>query len=366
MTKNSARVKVLVLCPVPEGQSPGQRFRFEQYLAVLKTAGIDVELAPFLDAETLSILYKSGSTYRKIVSVLAGILRRLNLAKNFAEYDRILLFREAAPIGPPLIEWLVFRSGRPVVYDFDDAIFIRNVSHANRMIGWLKFPSKVRYIAHYSERVVVCNRYLFEWASRINRNTLVVPTTIDLDYHHSSRDRAQATNLPVVGWTGSHSTARYLDLIRPALTLLQDRREFEFRVICDKDPGFPELKNYRFVPWRAETEIADLDVFDIGVMPVPDGPWERGKVGFKAIQYGAMEIPSVVSRTGSGTEVVNHGVTGLVVENTTEAWVTALWELLANGPKAANMGREARLHVASRYSTAAQAAAYIRLFKGEA
>lgn len=361
----SARLKVLLLCPAPLGRMPSQRFRFEQYLEVLNRSGIEIEVAPFLELAALSILYKGGSHFRKVASVMQGFYNRLKLASRFRKYDRIFLSREAAPIGPPMIEWLAVRSGTPLVYDIDDAIFIRNVSRANRMIGWLKFPSKVNYIAKKSARVVVCNQYLFEWASQLNPNTLIVPTTVDLDYHHSSRDRAEIGKLPVIGWTGSHSTTPYLDLIRPALESLQNQFEFEFRVICDKDPGFPQLRNYRFVPWRAESEIADLDGFDIGVMPVPDGPWERGKVGFKAIQYGAMEIPSVVSMTGSGAEVVNDGVTGLVVENTTEAWVRALQELLSNRSKAASMGQAARLHIASKYSTAAQAAAYIRVFKGE-
>ncbi|HEX5412404.1 MAG TPA: glycosyltransferase family 4 protein [Terriglobia bacterium] len=359
-----AKVRALVLCPAPEGRSPGQRFRFEQYLGVLGAAGIDVEVAPFLDPATSTILYASGSNFSKMAGVLVGFFHRLRLASRFGDYDRIFIFREAAPLGPPIIEWLAFRSRKPVVYDFDDAIFIRNVSKANRLIGWLKFPSKVRYITCRSELVMVCNDYLREWANELNGNAVIVPTTIDLDYHRSSRDRSQPADRPVVGWTGSHSTAPYLDLIRPALRELERRREFEFRVICDKDPGFPELKNYRFVPWRLETEIADLDMFDIGVMPVPDGPWQRGKVGFKAIQYGAMEMPAVVSATGAGGDVVRHGVTGLVVENSADAWCHALERLIADSGRAAQMGREARLHVAASYSTAAQAGAYINAFSG--
>lgn len=361
---HSAKLRALVLCPAPEGRSPGQRFRFEQYLEALGAAGIEIKVAPFLDAATSSILYAQGSGLSKMAGVLLGFFRRVRLASRFRDYDRIFIFREAAPLGPPIIEWLAFRSRKPVVYDFDDAIFIRNVSKANRLIGWLKFPSKVRYITRRSEVVMVCNDYLHHWATELNQNVVTVPTTVDLDYHRSLRDRNQPGGLPVIGWTGSHSTAPYLDLIRPALRELERRRDFEFRVICDKDPGFPELKNYRFVPWRVETEISDLDQFDIGVMPVPDGPWERGKVGFKAIQYGAMEIPAVASITGAGADVVRHGITGLVVENSAEAWCHALERLLADRRRAAQMGREARLHLAKRYSTAAQADAYINIFKG--
>lgn len=357
-------VRVLVLCLMPVGRSPAQRFRFEQYLGALSAAGVRVDLAPFFDSGTSSILYMHGSKHRKVMGVLSGVLGRLRVARRFRAYDRIIIYRDAVPIGPPIIEWLAFHSGVPVVYDFDDAIFIRNVSEANRMIGWLKFPSKVGYVTRRSERVIVCNEYLRDWARRLNKDVVVVPTTVDLNYHRSTRDRSQSACLPIIGWTGSHSTAPYLDLLRPALRALQDQREFEFRVICDKDPGFPELKNYSYLPWRAETEISDLDTFDIGVMPVPDGPWERGKVGFKAIQYGAMEIPAVVSVTGSGGDVVKHGVTGFVVGNTAEAWRQSLDALLSDRAKAARMGREAKLRVAARYSTDAQRDAYIKIFKG--
>ena len=367
MAQNTSitRVRVLVLCPVPLGRSPGQRFRYEQYIDVLKAAHVDLDIVPFLDAATCSVLYARGAIARKIVGVLAGFCKRLLLVARFKDYDRIFIFREGAPLGPPIIEWLAVKSGRPVLYDFDDAIFLRNASDANRFIAWLKYPSRVRYISKKCQCVSVCNQYLLMWAKNINSNTVLVPTTIDLEYHRSKRDRNQSCNQPVIGWTGSHSTVKYLDIIRPALVVLQEKAEFQFRVICDRDPGFMELKNYLFVPWRVDSEIADLDAFDIGLMPVPDGLWEKGKVGFKAIQYGAMEIPSVVSNTGSGAEVVEDGRTGFVVENTTDAWVHALGQLLADRTSAAEMGRAAREHMAARYSTAAFADAYIAYFRGE-
>src|SRR5205807_3895857 len=124
-------------------------------------------------------------------------------------------------------------------------------------------------------------------------------------------ERRDPTRRPVIGWTGTKSTTYYLDLVRPALRRLAAMREFDLLVIADVDPGFPEIANYRFVPWRKETEIEDLMRIDIGVMPVPDDLWVRGKVGFKAIQYAALEIPAVVSDVGSGREVVDDGVTGL-------------------------------------------------------
>jgi len=167
----------------------------------------------------------------------------------------------------------------------------------------------------------------------------------------------------VLGWTGSYSTAKYLDLVRSALVRLQERYDFEFVVICNYDPGFFELKRYRFVKWRSATEVEDLSGLDIGLMPVPEGTWEKGKVGLKAIQYSALGIVPVVSNVGSGPEVVQDGKTGVVVENSERAWYGALTWLLDNRLRWRTMGHCARQYVLRRYSVAAQAPVYISLFQ---
>lgn len=359
----SCRRRVLILCPYPLGMSPSQRFRFEQYLEDLQAANAQIDIAPFLDKDTFASLYSSGHLFRKGTAVLKGFFKRLTILPSLSHYHLIFVHREATPLGPAFFERLLFSTRVPVVYDLDDAVFIRTSSEANHAIGWLKSPGKASYLARMSSCVIVCNEFLREWAKAINSCVSVVPTTIDLTYHHSSRVRSDLNRPPVIGWTGSHSTAGYLDLIRPALVELQEAYEFEFRVICDVDPLLPELKNYTFARWSRDTEVSDLDAFDIGVMPVPDGPWERGKVGFKAIQYGAMEIPCVVSETGSGPVVVQDGLTGLVVANTTKDWTRALATLLEDRELARQMGQSARQRIAAKYSTDAWRDAYLEIFE---
>ncbi len=153
----------------------------------------------------------------------------------------------------------------------------------------------------------------------------------------------------------------YLELVREALIELQKRYDFEFRVICDVDPKFPELKNYRFVKWTLSSEIEDLAAMDIGLMPVPQGEWEQGKVGFKAIQYSGVAAAPVVSSTGSGHEVVLQGKTGLVVDNDRASWVNALASLLDNPDQLETMGQAAREYIDSRYSVRSQVPTYMAL-----
>jgi len=356
-------IKVLILCPYPQGGAPGQRFRYEQYLEILKDAHIETVIEPFLSDSAMEVLYEPGHYLLKIRNVVAGFCSRFLLMFRVFGYGYIFIFREASPLGPPIFEFLLFLLKRRVIYDFDDAIFIRRISRANPLVGILKWTSKVKYITRRSYKVVVSNRYLVDWASRYNQNTVLIPTTIDPSYHKPLNKKMDTQKPPVIGWTGSFSNLSYLEIVRPVLKALQERYDLEFRVIADFDPGFPELRNYRFVKWRLETEIAELASFDIGLMPVPEGTWEKGKVGFKGIQYSALEIAPVVSSVGSGHEVVEHGKTGFVVDNTESDWYEALEILLKKPNMIVTFGKAARAKILEQYSVPSQVDAYISLFR---
>ncbi|KAK6032460.1 glycosyltransferase, group 1 family protein [Ostertagia ostertagi] len=353
--------RILILCPYPLGISPGQRFRFEQYLDTLRANGLVIDVRPFLDMDTMRILYKPGYMVKKVLGVLAGFGRRLAVLPKVFAYDHIFIHREASPIGPPFIEAILFVLGRSVIFDFDDAIFISKTSRVNRIVAFAKWSSKIRFICRHSAKVAVCNNYLVNWVRQYNPNAVLLPTTIDLSYHKPIAKAPLATRRPVIGWTGTQSTMVYLELVREALIELQKRYDFEFRVICDVDPKFPELKNYRFVKWTLSSEIEDLAAMDIGLMPVPQGEWEQGKVGFKAIQYSGVAAAPVVSSTGSGHEVVLQGKTGLVVDNDRASWVNALASLLDNPDQLETMGQAAREYIDSRYSVRSQVPTYMAL-----
>lgn len=354
--------RVAVLCPAPKGGSPGQRFRFEQYLETLAREGFEVTIHPFIPEFAQNVIYLPGHLPLKAAGFVVGLIRRAMLVLTASRYDWVFVFREAAPLGPPIFEWCLARMGRRMVYDFDDAIYLPNVSRANRFIGPFKCHWKVASICRWSRRVSVCNPHLVQWASAFNPDVRLIPTTVDTSYHRTSRTSRPNRGRMVIGWTGSHSSLRYLESIRDALYSLRRRREFELRVICDVDPGFPDFPGYRFVPWRIESEIQDLDELDIGLMPVPKEEWANGKVGFKAIQYSAMGIVPVVSDVGSGGEVVRHEATGLLVPNAPGAWVAALERLLDDPPSISALGERARERIQARYSVDSQRRNYVSLF----
>ncbi len=349
--------RLLILCPFPNGRSPSQRFRFEQYIEAWQREGFEVVQAPFWDEDTAAVLYKKGFTRRKVLGFVRGLGRRAKTMLKASRYDYVFVHLGAVPAGPPLVEALCFMRGWRVIYDIDDAIFLGGGSAANPVVGLLRSGAYVRFVAKHADKVVVVNPFLETWARRLNDDVRLIPTTIDPRYHRPRPAGTDAERV-VLGWTGTFTTNVYLDVIREALVALQKERDFTLRVISDIDPGFPELTNYDFVRWRKETEIEDLWPMDVGLMPLTGALVAKAKVGFKAIQYSALAITSVVSDEGSGREVVEDGVTGLVVQNDTASWLRALRSLIDEPTLRRSMGAAARERIMARYSVPAQEPAY--------
>jgi glycosyltransferase involved in cell wall biosynthesis len=357
-------MNILFVVPYPVGKAPSQRFRFEQYLDVLSQHGHSYRIAPFIDEATWSILYKPGYAFRKVLGISTGFIRRLALLIDVSRYDYVFIHREGAPIGPPLLEWTIAKVLRKrIIYDFDDAIWIPNTSEANRIVAGIKFHHKVESICRWAYCNSCGNNYLAAYARRFNANTVINPTTIDtVNLHNQVRDQNAPGRL-IIGWTGTHSTMKYLDPVLPVLAQLEaEGVDFEFRVISNKEPVLAvPLKSLRFLPWRKETEIQDLLAFHFGLMPLEDDPWAKGKCAFKALQYMALGMPAVVSPIGMNTEVVQNGYNGFVCRSSDE-WYEALRQLLVDAPLRVRLGLAARRTVEERYSVQANSLNFINLF----
>lgn len=357
------RKRLLVLCPFPQGGMPSQRFRFEQYLEAWRRDGYEVVQSPFWDQATAKILYQKGFTSRKVLGFARGALRQLRVVLAREGYDRVFVHLGAMAAGPPVIEAICMGRGWPVVFDIDDAIFVGAASKANPVAAILRSSKFIEFVTKRADKVVVVNEFLKDWASRFNDDVRLIPTTIDPRYHRPP-PAPRSNERVVLGWTGTFTTAPYLDVVREALVELQKERDFTLRVVCNVDPGFPELRHYDFVRWREATEIEDLWPIDVGLMPLTGTTISKGKVGFKAIQYSALEIPSVVSDHGTGRDVVEDGATGFVVSNDTGAWVSALRTLIDDAALRQRMGAAARTKILARYSVPAQEPAYLELLRG--
>lgn len=345
--------RVVFATPYPTGTAPSQRFRFEHYLGTLRERGMHCEVLPFWDRAAWRVLYRPRAGWARAAGVVRGLWRRLRALGRLRRAGVVFVHREMMPLGPPVLEWLVARLWRrPFVYDFDDAIWLPEAS-GGRLARALRGPSRVERVCRWATVVSCGNAFLADYARRYNARVVINPTVVDTVGRHNRVKRHGNAAVPVVGWTGTHSTLGYLDALVDAVRAARAHTPLRFVVIADRPPALA-LDGVEFVPWRPETEIDDLLGLDVGVMPLPDTTWARGKCAFKAIQYMALGIPVVTSDVGMAGEVVEHGTTGYVCR-TAQEWTDALVELVTRPETRALMGEAGRRRVEERYSVTSAA-----------
>jgi glycosyltransferase involved in cell wall biosynthesis len=358
--KRKAEMKVLFIVPYPLNEAPSQRFRFAQYLGYLNESGIEFEVHSFLSDYAWKILYRPGHFFRKALLIKLGFLKRIGLMFRCSSFDFIFIHREAAPIGPPLFEFILVRLlQKKIIYDFDDAIWVKNYSESNRFFAFLKSHRNTETICRWAYKVSCGNDYLCQFAQQFNSNVVYNPTTIDTENYHN-KIRHQTKDKFVIGWTGSHSTIKYLDGLVPVLAQLEKKYTFEFRVISDVKPDLA-LDSLVFVKWQKETEIDDLLEFSVGVMPLVHDQWSEGKCGFKALQYMALGIPALVSPVGVNTKIVDHGLNGFICQ-TNEDWLEKLEILMNDFELLQRISKETRAKIIRDYSVHSNRENFIKLF----
>jgi glycosyltransferase involved in cell wall biosynthesis len=339
-------LEILVLTGHPPNTVPGQRFRFEQHVHKLACQGINLHIRSFLPSDLMPSLYAKGHYGRKVRAVCDGAVQRLRQLVSADSYDAVLIHKGAAPLGYPVVERALALRKVPYVFDFDDAIYLSHSSDANRMIAPLKFSGKAAIIARHATLVVAGNSHLASWALNYNLNVRVIPTTIDTEVYRPCGAR-QSDAAVCIGWSGSTTTSRFLDPLAPVLAQLQRDAGVRLKVIGA--PGYTFAgAHIEAQPWCHETEVADLCEIDIGVMPLPDTEWARGKCGLKALQYMALGIPTVMSPVGVNATIAEDGAA--VLAESQEEWRTALWRLIRDPAERAELGRRGRRRVESAYS----------------
>ncbi len=359
--ENAKITKVLFLVPYPEKHAPSQRFRVELYEPYLPQMHISYKIASFTDKRTWDILYKKGSLLQKTTGVFKGYFRRLkHVFWDIHSYDYVFVHREAAPLGPPIFEWIVSKLWRKkMIYDFDDAIWIPNTSNENKLVAWFKAFWKVKYICKWSYKVAGGNDYLCNYASQYNKNVVRIPTCVDMELKHNKIKIHKEGNV-VVGWTGSHSTLSYLNKIIPVIKKLQEDLPFTFLVIADKKPDLP-LEKYQFLQWSEETEIEDLLNMDIGVMPLQADEWSEGKCGFKLIQYLSLGIPAIADPVGVNKTIIEEGINGYLCA-TEDEWESKLKLLITDAHLRQQLGEAGRQKMLKEYSIQSQKNRFADLF----
>lgn len=358
-------MKILFLLPYPIDEAPSQRFRFEQYFEVLKVNGFELKTQSFWSLKVWLVLYKPGHFLPKLVGFFAGVLRRIIILLSVSSYDFIFIHRECAPLGPPVFEWLIAKVfNKKIVYDFDDSIWLPNTSAENNIIGFIKWHGKVSSICKWSHKISCGNSFLATFALQYNKNVIVNPTTVDtVNLHNPSHYTPQKEIASIViGWTGTQSTLPYIISLIPMFKILLEKFSGQVRllIIANKDPEL-NLNFVDFIPWSKQTEVQDLLKIDIGIMPLSDDIWAKGKCGFKALQYMALEIPALVSPVGVNTEIVDNGINGHWC-TTEDDWIDSLEKIIADKDLRKKMGIAGRKKVIEHYSVSSNSSAFLGLF----
>ena len=336
-------INVLVLTRY-ERLGASSRIRFLQFLPRLEREGFTFDVRPLLDNAYVRSLY--GGPPVGTVSILRAYGRRLRALMRRMQYDVVWLEKEALPWLPTWLE-IARLEGIPYVVDYDDAWFHRYENHwLSPMLG-----HKIDAVMRVAHTVVAGNDYLARRARQAGaRHVEIVPTVIDVE-RYRGLPVAPPNEVTTVGWIGIPLNAHYLAVIAPALRAVAGDTRIQLNVVGAPVPseltGIPSES----FPWSEDSEIARISAFDIGIMPLHDTPWERGKCAYKLLQVMAAGKPVIASPVGANVQVVRHGVNGFLA-NTTEEWSDALRRLAADPELRQRMGAEARRTVEDQYSTA--------------
>ncbi|MCL4458577.1 MAG: glycosyltransferase family 4 protein [Chloroflexi bacterium] len=341
------------------------RTRVYQYLPYLEQEGIGYKVIPLLSEEECqrAMLFpqieKSPLDFTALRHKLGRVLRVLLFLALASHFDVLFIQKVLLPIG---LQKMVQRLNGKIIFDFDDAIY---ASHPT-LIGLRSTARAVERLARslkMSRYVILENRYTAEFASQYNRNIVMITGPIDTEYYRPRQDKGSAQL--VIGWVGSPPNTVYLEPLYAVFRQLCRRYKDLSIELVGAGPvglaGVPLL----IKPWRSEGEVQDLQRFDIGLMPLPDDEWSRGKGGYKLLQYMAIGIPSVASPVGINCELIQEGTTGFLADSP-EEWVEKLSLLIENGELRHQMGMVGRRLVEEHYSLRASAPQFLETIRATA
>jgi glycosyltransferase involved in cell wall biosynthesis len=335
-------MKILLLTRFDD-MAASSRMRVLQYVPYFEDADIEVEVRPCFNNADLKRRYTRGNHGFLKVS-RRYFQRAAMLLRNNA--DIVWIEKELFPWMPAWFEQLLLRRRRYVM-DFDDAIFHNYDEHRFGIVRSV-FGKKIDRLMKNAAMIFAGNEYIADRARAAgNNNIRILPTVIDLDrYPIRDRDNPSQDGETVVGWIGSPYTTKYLQMLQKPLQKLSRNHNLRFRVIGARDIDMPGI-NVEQLQWEEQRESEMLSECDLGVMPLPDSPWERGKCGYKLIQYMACSKAVIGSPVGVNGQIVSPENGFLCT--TEEEWHNALLDLIENPEKRVQMGLVGREIVEQRY-----------------
>ena len=322
-------------------KAASHRIRLAQYRPGLLDSGIDLEVHSLLDDTYL--VRRSQGVSPGYFRLLSKYLERVVLLTSRCDFDLVLIHCELLPLLPAWVEACLIKT--PYIYDFDDAWYLR---YRVGRFKWLApfYGSKLDTVIKNATAVTAGSSYLASYAARLSKNVTVLPSVVNT--HLFSCHREQIKNgVFTLGWIGSSSTEEYLSILVTPLAMLGEEARLRFVVIGGRAPAIANVEVLE-LPWDADREVDLIRTLDVGLMPLPDNDWTRGKCAFKLVQYMACGLPVIASRVGANMELVTEEC-GFLVE-TVQEWLDSLRWMRDHSIERQEMGIRARARVLEAYS----------------
>lgn len=343
-------------------ESPDTRYRVLQYQSAMQTLGITIDHCSLVGARYFQWQIKNQQALvRLVLYPLLLTIRLWQVLFVAAKYDAVLISREMAPLGPPLFEWILLSRCKRVVLDIDDALHVADKDSSRLIPRLLRDHGKFGSLAAAYATVVCGNQYLADFYHQRGANVAIIPTVVDTD-RYGSTGHVQS-QICRVGWIGTPLNRHHLESLRSVFESLAVERKFELVVVGLNEPLNWNTVDVRHVRWSLVGELDFFSHFDIGVMPLIDSPFARGKCAFKLVQYMAAGLPVIASPVGANCEVVREGVNGFLAE-TQEEWKLALRALIDDIPLRRRLGQSGRQFVRGSYSVDSAWPIYAQVLTG--
>jgi len=322
------------------------RLRSYQYSSYLSSAGLECIYYPLHSDKYLQLLY---SKKPRLFEAALSYLYRLKVIISLKKSDIIIIEKELFPYAPPFFECLLSRFGFKFIVDYDDAIHHNYDKNKNFVIRLL-LGNKIIRVMKYAKYVVVGNEYLYEYAkNNAIFNLIKIPTVIDEKKYFYKNNKNNKVN---IGWIGTPVTSKFLAVLLPLFQKINKEFNIDFTFVGARQEDF-EYNFIKCVDWCEDSEVKDIQGFDIGIMPLGNSFFEKGKCGYKLIQYMACGIPVVASSVGENNIIIDHSENGYLADSN-EGWSDFLIQLISNKTLRYNFGQKGLKKINQNYTILSQ------------
>ncbi len=332
-------MKILILTKYDKLGASG-RVRFFQYFEQIENKNISFTTCPFFDDYSLSFFYKTGK--RRVLNVFFSYFRRFWYILISFKYDLIFIEKEVFPYLPSFFENILFYINKNYIVDFDDAIYL-NYDNSNNLFVKFFLKNKLLRLLKNAQLITVGNQYLYNYFVKYNQKIKLLYSIVDdkkyIPFNTEKKDKL------VIGWIGTPTTYKYLKSIENILIDICQKYPIKVIIIGAEDSS---NKTFQFKKWILSEEIENINEFDIGIMPLFDTDWEKGKCGFKLLQYMACGKPVIASPVGINVDIVTPNV-GFLAKNQVD-WENAISVLIENEVMRRQFGFNARKRIEENFS----------------